>query len=172
MHLGCDRTRQYNQSTNDYQTVCLPKHLILCLEWINQFPINSHPVNLAHTTAPTMSWNTNGGGYANGNGNGNGTPTERLRRFDFDSSRDTSADERSRSRGPGGYGGFGAQGGSSVQAPSRLNRALANRKSRDEGTWSKSRSRSRPGGLQGHAGSQVEGQSAWYIGYATMQSGC
>lgn len=113
-----------------------------------------------------MSWNTNGGGYANGNsnGNGNGAPSERLRRFDFDSSRDTSADERSRSRGPGGYGGFGAQSGSSsVQAPSRLNRGLATRKSRDEGTWSKSRSRSRPGGLQGQVGSQVEGQSAWYI---------
>lgn len=104
-----------------------------------------------------MSWNTNGGGYANGSS----VPGDRLRRYDFDSSRDTSADERSRSRGPGGYGGFGGQSASAgVRAPARLNRGHATRKSRDEGTWSKSRSRSRPGGLHGQAGSQVEGQSA------------
>ena len=113
-----------------------------------------------------MSWNTNGTGYANGSSN----PSDRLRRYDFnnDSSRDTSADERSRSRGPGGYGGFGTQStASGVRAPARLNRGNANRKSRDESTWSKSRSRSRPGGLHGQAGSQVEGQSASYIGYNT-----
>lgn len=109
-----------------------------------------------------MSWNTNGNGYSNG---GNST-SDRLRRYDFnDSSRDTSADERSRSRGPGGYGGFGTQSAaSSVRGPSRLNRGHATRKSRDEGTWSNSRSRSRPGGLHGQVGSQVEGQSALYIG--------
>lgn len=109
-----------------------------------------------------MSWmqQSNGGGYANG-----GNPaSDRLRRYDFDSSRDTSADERSRSRGPGGYGGFGAQNTARVRAPGRLNREHATRKSRDEGTWSNSRSRSRPGGLQGQAGSQVEGQSASYVG--------
>jgi hypothetical protein len=110
-----------------------------------------------------MSWNTNGTGYANGNSN----HTDRVRRYDFnDSSRDTSADERSRSRGPGGYGGFGGQSAASgVRGPSRLNRGHATRKSRDEGTWSQSRSRSRAGGLHGQAGSQVEGQSASYIGY-------
>ena len=110
-----------------------------------------------------MSWNTNGNGYTNG---GN-SASDRLRRYDFnDSSRDTSADERSRSRGPGGYGGFGTQSAaSSVRGPSRLNRGHATRKSRDEGTWSNSRSRSRPGGLHGQVGSQVEGQSALYIGY-------
>jgi hypothetical protein len=110
-----------------------------------------------------MSWNTNGNGYTNGSN----SASDRLRRYDFnDSSRDTSADERSRSRGPGGYGGFGAQSAaSSVRAPSRLNRGHATRKSREEGTWSNSRSRSRPGGLHGQAGSQVEGQSALYIGY-------
>lgn len=109
-----------------------------------------------------MSWNTNGNGYTNGSN----SASDRLRRYDFnDSSRDTSADERSRSRGPGGYGGFGTQSAaSSVRGPSRLNRGHATRKSRDEGTWSNSRSRSRPGGLHGQAGSQVEGQSALYIG--------
>jgi hypothetical protein len=111
-----------------------------------------------------MSWNTNGTGYTNGSN----SASDRLRRYGFnDSSRDTSADERSRSRGPGGYGGFGTQGAASsgVRAPSRLNRGHATRKSREEGTWSNSRSRSRPGGLRGQAGSQVEGQSALYIGY-------
>jgi exocyst complex component 4 len=111
-----------------------------------------------------MSRNTNGTGYSNGASN---PGSDRLRRYDFnDSSRDTSADERSRSRGPGGYGSFGAQGVTSgVHAPSRLNRGHATRKSRDEGTWSNSRSRSRAGRLHGQAGSQVEGQSALYIGY-------
>lgn len=110
-----------------------------------------------------MSWNTNGTGYTNGGGNA----SDRLRRYDFnDSSRDTSADERSRSRGPGGYGGFGGQGAvSGVRGPSRLNRGHATRKSRDEGNWSNSRSRSRPGRLHGQAGSQVEGQSTSYVGY-------
>lgn len=111
-----------------------------------------------------MSWNTNGTGYANGGGNAS---DRAVRRFDFnDSSRDTSADERSRSRGPGGYGGFGGQSAvSGVRGPSRLNRGHATRKSRDEGNWSKSRSRSRPGGLHGQAGGQVEGQSTPYVGY-------
>lgn len=111
-----------------------------------------------------MSWmqpQSNGGGYSYSGNNG----TDRVRRYDFDSSRDNSADERSRSRGPGGYGGFGGQSAAParVRAPGRLNRENANRKSRDEGAWSKSRSRSRPGGLHGQVGSQVEGQSVPYV---------
>lgn len=117
-----------------------------------------------------MSWmqpQSNGGGYANGGP----SASDRVRRYDFDSSRDNSADERSRSRGPGGYGGFGAGGQSAarVRAPGRLNRGDATRKSRDESTWSKSRSRSRPGGLHGQAGSQVEGQSAGVHRLYTLQ---
>lgn len=98
----------------------------------------------------------NGSGYMNG---GNDS-TARLQRFDFDdSSRNTSADERSRSRGPGGYGGFGGQQpGGRVRAPGRLNREHANRRSRDEGQWNSSRSRSRPGAVSARAGGQVEGQ--------------
>ncbi|OQO04460.1 hypothetical protein B0A48_09382 [Cryoendolithus antarcticus] len=95
----------------------------------------------------------------NGNGYLNGNSSQHLQRFDFDtSSRDTSADERSRSRGPGDYGGFGestAPGGR-IRAPGRLDRAQANRRSRDGGAWDSSRSPSRPAPMSHRGGTQVE----------------
>lgn len=103
-----------------------------------------------------MSWRQ----QVNGNGaylNGNGEQPQQLRRFDFeDSSREPSADERSRSRG--GLGGYNSQPDARyVTGPARLDRHAANRKSRDGGDWSTSRSRSRPGGRYGESSRQVEG---------------
>ncbi|KAI7384141.1 hypothetical protein KC328_g10956, partial [Hortaea werneckii] len=98
--------------------------------------------------------------HANGsashlNGNGAGS---RFGRFDVDATPDTSADERSRSRGPGGYGGFGGQDTANVRGPARVERQRAQRRSRDYGGgWDSSRSRSRPAASRyGAAGSQVE----------------
>ncbi|GAB7347743.1 hypothetical protein MBLNU459_g5295t1 [Dothideomycetes sp. NU459] len=93
------------------------------------------------------------------NGDRNGSPYNR--RHDLEaSSRDTSADERSRSRGPPGYGGFGrsAQDGHSPIRPARLDRSHASRRSRDDGRgWSSSRSRSRPAAARyGDGSRQVE----------------
>ncbi|KAF2219692.1 Sec8 exocyst complex component [Elsinoe ampelina] len=85
-----------------------------------------------------MSWLRENGGHTNGYGNGLGS------RYDLDaSSRDTSADGRSQSRGPGGYGGFGAAPQPRVTGPSYLERRQANRRSGDR-AWDSSRSRSRP----------------------------
>lgn len=105
-----------------------------------------------------MSWMrqpTNGdGAFTNGDGKGY------LRGFDPEqSSRDTSADERSRSRGPGAYGGYGrADPNARVAGPAQLDRRAANRRSRDLGTgWDSSRSRSRPPGARyGEGSRQVE----------------
>ncbi|RMY86999.1 hypothetical protein D0861_05600 [Hortaea werneckii] len=98
--------------------------------------------------------------HANGsashlNGNGAGS---RFGRFDVDATPDTSADERSRSRGPGGYGGFGGHDTANVRGPARVERQRAQRRSRDYGGgWDSSRSRSRPAASRyGAAGSQVE----------------
>ncbi|KAI7563075.1 hypothetical protein KC343_g21708, partial [Hortaea werneckii] len=89
------------------------------------------------------------------NGNGAGS---RFGRFDVDATPDTSADERSRSRGPGGYGGFGGQDTANVRGPARVERQRAQRRSRDYGGgWDSSRSRSRPAASRyGAAGGQVE----------------
>lgn len=91
-------------------------------------------------------------GYTNGDSSGH------LRRFDLEtSSVDTSADERSRSRGPGGYGGFGARPAhQAVHGVARLDRTRANRRSRGEQDWGESRSRSRAGGRYGAQGGQVD----------------
>lgn len=95
----------------------------------------------------------------------NGTPSymngvNRLQRFDFDTTPDTSADERSQSRGArrGGYGAFAGQSADQVQAPSRMERHSAQRRSQDQDANSTSRSQSRPGVRYGTAGNQVEGE--------------
>ncbi|KAK4570020.1 exocyst subunit [Recurvomyces mirabilis] len=119
-------------------------------------------------------------GSTNGNTNGNhnnvsymngaslAANSDRLRRFDFETTPDTSADERSRSRGPGGYGGFGAQQQSSqIQAPSHLDRRQANRRSRDQAGYgydsSRSRSRGAPAMRRGPQGNNVD-EILRYIG--------
>ncbi|KAI7695466.1 hypothetical protein KC353_g17857, partial [Hortaea werneckii] len=95
------------------------------------------------------------GSASHSNGNGSGS---RFSRFDIDATPDTSADERSRSRGPGGYGGFGGQDTANVRGPARVERQRAQRRSRDYGGgWDSSRSRSRPAASRyGAAGGQVE----------------
>lgn len=89
-----------------------------------------------------------------GNGDTNGADP-RLGRFDFDTTPETSADERSRSRGPGGYGGFGTQ--HQLHAPAHLDRQYAHRRSTDDGhASSRSRSRGAPAPRVGGRGNDVE----------------
>nr|POE65216.1 putative exocyst complex component sec8 [Quercus suber] len=86
--------------------------------------------------------------------------TNRLQRFDFDTTPDTSADERSQSRGAtrGGHGKLNAPTPDQVHAPPRMDRQRAQRRSRDQDEYGKSRSRSRTGVRYGTSGSQVEDQ--------------
>ncbi|KXS98692.1 hypothetical protein AC578_1258 [Pseudocercospora eumusae] len=96
-----------------------------------------------------MSWIQNGSSnYPNGS-------NSNLHRFDFDDSSPATSDaERSRSRGPQGYGGYGAATGFRTGV-ARLDRGHAQRRSRDRDA-SQSRSRSRARGRYGAQGSQIE----------------
>lgn len=110
--------------------------------------------------APTATTMADWRAHTNG-AHSNGSQSY-LQRFDLDtSSRDTSADERSRSRPGQGYGRLGVYGTQSqarVHPPGRLNREHAHRRSRDEPSWSASRSRSRPGGAHDGAHDGTNGQ--------------
>ncbi|KAF7195857.1 hypothetical protein HII31_02874 [Pseudocercospora fuligena] len=101
-----------------------------------------------------MSWMRQ---QQNGSSNYLNGSNSNLHRFDFDdSSPGTSDAERSRSRGPQGYGGYGAPTGFRTGV-ARLDKGHAQRRSRDFDA-SQSRSRSRAGARYGTQGGQIEGQ--------------